>query len=139
MISCTALKVPIAGSRGAQVSIRGVSTATEAGGRGDSRMKRFIIPGLTTNWKYPRPPPRVTGDINTAMKMMLRFTLYRPRGFKTGLQNPAPRRSSQKLMSVPGHRGPGFGLCFLRHQATCGSNPEAVNSTELFHRAMQQC
>jgi hypothetical protein len=37
-------------------------------------MKLFIIPGLTTKWKYPRPPPRVASKINTAMKMILRFT-----------------------------------------------------------------
>jgi hypothetical protein len=37
-------------------------------------MKRLIIPGLTTKWKYPRPPPKVASKINTAMEMILRFT-----------------------------------------------------------------
>ena len=52
-------------------------------------MKRLIIRGLTTNWKYPRPPPRVASKINTAMKMILRFT-FTGRWLKTGGESGKP-------------------------------------------------
>jgi hypothetical protein len=61
-------------------------------------MKRLIIPGLTTKWKYPRPPPRVASKINTAMKMILRFNVYRP-WHKMRLPNPARPGSSKTQTS----------------------------------------
>src|SRR3984893_6644406 len=75
-----------------------MATATEAGGGGAWRMKRLIIPGLTTKWKYPRPPPRVASKINTAMKMILRFNVHRP-WLKMRLRNPAGPGSSNTQTS----------------------------------------
>jgi hypothetical protein len=57
-------------------------------------MKRLIIPGLTTKWKYPRPPPRVASKINTAMKMILRF-IFTGRWLNTGCEDPARPGSSK--------------------------------------------
>ena len=71
-------------------------------------MKRLIIPGLTTKWKYPRPPLRVASKTNTAMKMILRFNVYRPMAHKSGTPE-IVEKSQNVLVQFESGRRPSMG------------------------------